>query len=104
MTVDNNLLIQDELTLIVVIANAHNWGFLCVPSSSSDAVFCIRSLRQNDYHYREKATTMQLLKGKSTVFRYYHSWRAFVRSDSGRWRSGRVLCTGCGRHLSKHKP
>lgn len=115
MTVDNNILIQDELTLIVVIANAPQGGVISVPSSSSDAVYCIQSLRDrctypppynaaNVFSPSEHKTRLEQMKAKSAVFKYYHSWRAFVRSDPGRWRSGRIRCTGCGKHLSKHKP
>lgn len=98
--------VSDALTLTVYVANMSPHAVFVVPGASSERVFCIRSLRK-DTLFNPSAhapvTNIVAMQKLASTFRFYPSARAYVRSEPGKWRSLRMVCTGCGKPLSRHK-
>ena len=97
MTVDNSILIQDPLTLIVMVAQMPLSGIIVTKVGGEERAHCIRSLRASPKE-------LEWLRQFSPTYRYFNSWKSFVGTRDGRWRSGRLRCYGCGKHLKHHKP
>lgn len=97
MPANNYELVTDKLTMIVLVANRAQNALMVVPSSASDAVYCIWSLRNDP----QMAESVFQRAGK---LKFFTSWQQYVRHEPGRWRSGhRMRCSGCGKYLARHK-
>ena len=97
MPANNYELVTDKLTMIVLVANRAQNALMVVPSSASESVYCIRSLRSDP-------GLVEAVFQRAGKLKFFTSWQQYVRHEPDRWRSGhRMRCSGCGKYLARHK-